>query len=190
MKLPAYALPVLLALALGCASTSTHGVPNLVQVSPQVWRGGQPTTSEGWNYLRGLGVRHVLKLNFPPEGADDLARVVGLDVVELAIEPRTNPPGVVDAVEDVFAMPDKAQLAAIVEQLRGIVADGGSTGGWYIHCKNGHDRTGLAVGMLRVLSGWAHEAAWREMLDRGFHPELIGLLRAWRNFTPANGGAP
>ena len=68
----------------------------------------------------------------------------------------------------------------------------GTTGGWLIHCKNGHDRTGLVVGMLRiVVDGWDKHHAWVEMLDRGYHPELIGLDRAFHDFAnPSSGSRP
>ena len=39
-----------------CSPTVTsHGVPNLVQVEPGIWRSGQPT-ADGWVYLKSLGV--------------------------------------------------------------------------------------------------------------------------------------
>lgn len=40
------------------------------------------------------------------------------------------------------------------------------------------------VGLLRiVVDGWDKHHAWSEMLDRGYHPELIGLDRAFHDFT-------
>jgi hypothetical protein len=39
--------------------------------------------------------------------------------------------------------------------------------------------------MIRVMvDGWDKRRAWQEMLDRGYHPELLGLDRAWWEFSP------
>lgn len=169
----------------GCATTPAldHGVPNLVQVRADVWRAGQPRTLEAWQYLASLGVRHDLKLDFADEGTDDAARAAGIEVVYLPIEPSTKA-GFLDQVEDVFAEPDREILAKIEAVLRRIRDARGTEGGWVIHCFNGHDRTGLVVGMLRIIAdGWDKHHAFSEMLDRGYHPELVGLDRAFHEFT-------
>ena len=60
----------------------------------------------------------------------------------------------------------------------------GSEGVWLVHCQNGHDRTGLVVGLIRiVVDGWEPERAWREMIARGYHDELLGLNWAFREFA-------
>ena len=172
----------LLALLLGCATTTIdHGVPNLVQVRPNVYRSGQPT-DEGWRYLRGLfGSRqaHVLKLNFADEGSDDFARTLGFDIHSLGIEPRTNPDGAIHAVAEVFERPASDVWSEVERQILTIPKiDDGQI--WLIHCVNGHDRTGLAVGHVRVMiEGWSKRDAWKEMIARGYHPELVGLDRQW-----------
>ena len=165
--------------ALACSATSyTHGIPNLVQVRADVWRSGQPVALDQWQYLHSLGVRHSLKLDFDDEGTDDLARVAGIDVYPLGIEPRTDPDGLIPAIAEVFERPAADRIAALKLAIHEIKT--GGKGGWLIHCKNGHDRTGLAVGFVRVIvDGWTKPQAWKEMLARGFHPELVGLLREW-----------
>lgn len=46
----------------------------------------------------------------------------------------------------------------------------------FLHCLHGEDRTGLIVGLYRVVyQGWTPEDAYQEMLDKGFHPILFGL---------------
>jgi len=169
---------------LGCSTTSyNHGVPNLHQVRPNAWRSGQPMTAEAWKYLASLGVKYDLKLDFDDEGSDDLAAAQGITVFYLPIEPSTQA-GLVDSVVDVFAVPDPAKIAQIRALLAKIGEDRLGDGGWIIHCKNGHDRTGLAVGMLRMVAdGWDKHHAFSEMLDMGYHPELIGLDRAFHDFT-------
>jgi len=168
----------------GCATYNyTHGVPNLVQVRPNVWRSGQPATTDAWDYLESIGIRHVLKLDFDEEGLETEAQLRGMEVVSVPIEPTTKA-GFADLVEDVFSEPSAESMAAIINTLQRIKEERGTLGGWLIHCKNGHDRTGLVVGMLRmIVDGWDKHHSWVEMLDRGYHPELIGLDRAFHDFT-------
>jgi len=67
----------------GCSPTIyTRGVPNLVQVGPGLWRSGQPTTIDSWNYLKSLGINHIVKLNFDSEGSDDEATMSPLHVTQ------------------------------------------------------------------------------------------------------------
>jgi protein tyrosine/serine phosphatase len=54
----------------------------------------------------------------------------------------------------------------------------------YVHCKHGQDRTGLMVGLYRVLQqGWAPEKAYEEMKERGFHPFFLGLKHYFHEKT-------
>jgi protein-tyrosine phosphatase len=165
-------------LLFGCSNVIyTNGVPNLYQVNSNVWRSGQPTTIEAWEYLYKIGVRHSVKLNFDTEGTDDLASLVGIEVHKISIEPRTNPSNPWNAVLSIFEKPNKADL----DKIEGIIeVIKKSKEGWVIHCYNGHDRTGYVVGRVRVkIDGWSKKQAWKEMIKKGFHPEIIGLVIAW-----------
>ena len=155
----------------------------MVQVRSDVWRSGQPTTLEQWQYLHDvLGVRQSIKLNFDSEGTDDLARLAGIDVYPVGIEPRTDANGLIPAIVDVIERPAKDRVEELKRIIGEIKVANGSRGVWLVHCKNGHDRTGLAVGFIRVLvDQWTKKQAYEEMLARGFHPELLGLLREWHN---------
>ena len=44
-----------------CQKPPPPEAPNLAQVEPGVWRGGQPT-EQGWRDLRSLGITNVVKL--------------------------------------------------------------------------------------------------------------------------------
>jgi len=176
-------LPLAICLA-GCASLPRydHGVPNLVKVRDNLYRAGQPDTPEAWKYLASLGVTDDVKLDFVDEGDDALAEAYGITVHYVPIEPTTRP-GVLDLVEDVFAMPDPKVLAEIAGLLGEVARGGGKI--WLVHCKNGHDRTGFVVGMARMVAdGWDRHHAWNEMLSLGYHPELIGLDRSFHEFKP------
>jgi len=150
-----------------CTSCATdqiiHGVPNLRQVEPGVWRGGQPN-NEGWIYLKSLGIKRSIKLNTKEEGSDKEAISNGIEVIYLPI----------DYLHQVILKPnsrlvDKAVLAI-------------SNDGTYIHCLHGHDRTGLIVGIYQFkIKKWKKDKAESEMIEYGFHKELYGLWRYWEH---------
>lgn len=142
----------------GCTTMKyTHGVPNLVQVGPGVWRGGQPT-EEGWRYLKqNLGVTNVVKLN---AGEDDCAKAIGMKVTQIPIP-----------FWQMMLGPTRVQINQAV---------GSITSRTYVHCTHGQDRTGLVIGEYRVkVDGWSQSRAYQEMLDKDFHRSLIGLWWFW-----------
>ena len=169
-------LIVLVGLLVGCAKTKdVNGVPNLVQVEPGLWRSGQPTTSAEWAYLKSLGVHHIVKLNFESEGSDGDATAAGLDVHVLSIQPEGDK-DIFDNVTNTFVRPD---VTKVVEAER-IVSRGE---GVLVHCTHGQDRTGLVIGIYRVMhKQMSKDAAYGEMLKNYFHPELHGLHEFWEDF--------
>ncbi len=51
-----------------------------------------------------------------------------------------------------------------------------SKGAILLHCKHGEDRTGMIVGLYRVLvQNWSPKDAYAEMLKTGFHPHYTAL---------------
>lgn len=147
------------------------GVPHFMEVSPGVYRGGQPT-SEGWIFLRSKGVKTVVKLDLPAEGTDEGAQEAGMTVVD-----ASGPPS---ELSNVFGAPTNENLAKAVRSLRDK-----SLRPVFVHCAHGDDRTGLVVGMYRVLEeGWSKPRAYDEMRANGFHPVLRGLHAAWERFDP------
>lgn len=158
-------LSLLFALALtGCATTDklTNGVPNFQQVSPGVYRGGQPTEA-GWVFLRNLGVTNVLKLNLRSEGVDDYAEKLGMTIHWYPI----------DMAHQAFVKPNSNYVWLAV---------GNVHPGTYVHCLHGQDRTGLIVGCERVwVEKWPKDVARREMLELGFHRSLHGLDDFWED---------
>ena len=161
---------------LGLANnTSDHGVANLHLVRKGLWRSAQPQTLADWQYLASLGITKVVKLNFPSEGSDDTAAQAGIQVIVLSIQPEGDK-NLIDNIKDTFVQPNQQALLAGLSIVR-------TGGGVLVHCSHGHDRTGLFVGMVRVLlDGWSKDAAYEEMLEMGFHPELLGLQEFWENF--------
>jgi protein tyrosine/serine phosphatase len=172
-------LLALLALALvGCAVTPvlTNGVPNYAVVEPGLVRGGQPQDINAWRWLESIGVTDVVKLNFEAEASDIDAHAVGLVVHYLPIQPAGDADILTDAVRT-LEEPDRQSIREAIDLLH---ARGTRT--FYVHCQHGQDRTGLVIGEYRVLhEGWITRAAWREMIDHGYHPALLGLDRAWED---------
>jgi protein tyrosine/serine phosphatase len=157
----------------------TGEVPqNFVQVSPGVWRSAQPTNPDEWKYVKSQGVRHVVKLNFDSEGSDADAIAAGLDVHVLSIQPEGDK-DLFDNIKNTFVGPDVAKLI----EAENIIAAGG---GVLVHCTHGQDRTGLVIGLHRVMHEHESKAeAYDEMLRYNFHPELHGLHEFWEDFTGA-----
>lgn len=143
-------------------------VANFYEVDPGVFRSAQPTTPEAWAYIKSRGVRTIVKLNDDSEGSDAGAEALGLEVVRVSIPPKGDLVGV-------FERPDPSKLVVAIAALeRGEVL---------VHCTHGQDRTGLVVGLYRVLHDHRKKSeAYREMRAHGFHPELLGLLDTWEDF--------
>lgn len=136
--------------------------------SGQVYRGSQPYTPGQWQFLKGLGVRTVLKLNYDSEGLD---AAPDMALFKCPMPPRD--------WQDALGRPDAADVARAV----GVLAET-ELYPIYVHCTHGHDRTGLVIGEWRVLHcGWSADAAYQEMKEYGYHWELLDLDRTWWEFV-------
>lgn len=144
-------------------------IANFHEVRDGLYRGGHPD-GKGLDYLKKLGVKTIVDLEigdfieaFPwdIDDEEDGAKSRGITLVrypmsafEAAASDRFD-----HQMDDVLARLDDAQQQPI-----------------YVHCKHGQDRTGLVIGLERVLDeGWQPEDAYDEMLDLGFHPMFFGL---------------
>ena len=142
------------------------------RVSGSVFRSAQPKDLSDWEFIRdALGVDTVCKLNTEAEGSDKGARALGLTVHDLAIPPM-GAEGILHAMAGIFEMPDSGKTDKGLELM--------VAGNCLVHCTMGQDRTGFQCGIYRVrCDGWTREAAWDEMIALGYHPEFMGLDRAW-----------
>lgn len=169
---------LLLAAALaGCASAASTDtvkiIPNFREVAPGVFRGGQPTP-EGWAYLKSKGVKTVIKLNFKEEGDDAEAVRLGMELIDCSGPPSE--------LKNMFSSPKPEALRRAVAVLADLKARP-----VYVHCLHGQDRTGLVIGLHRVLNeGMSKQAAWVEMRRNGFHRSLRGLRSFWKSFDGKN----
>jgi protein tyrosine phosphatase (PTP) superfamily phosphohydrolase (DUF442 family) len=138
------------------------GLPNLHRVSPNLYRGAQPTR-EGLDELRRLGVRTVVSLR-AFHGERHAVTAAGLAYERISFK--------VWHPED----EDMRRFLAVVgDPARQPV---------FVHCLRGSDRTGTAVAVYRVFAeGWSREEAIDEMVRGGFgfnrrFSNLEGYLRS------------
>lgn len=164
--------------------TYTHGVPNLTQVDANVWRSGQISSQEGWDWIAKVAAGrkvHVIKLNFDVEGSDALAQKMDFDVLYVPVQPEGDV-DVLDDLRDTFKQPDPAAIAKAEDQIA-YCLEHSATDLCLAHCTHGQDRTGFLIGEHRVLhDGWTKDRAYKEMLEHNFHPELHGVHEAWESF--------
>jgi tyrosine-protein phosphatase SIW14 len=137
------------------------------RVAPGIFRGARPGAPE-LHRLTALGVRTVVDLEddeVAVAAEAGVARQLGLRFEREPMSPFL-PPNDAE-IDRILAMLDDARLRPV-----------------FVHCKYGEDRTGLVIGLHRVLAqGWAPETAYREMLRYGFHRALIALDHYYKEKT-------
>lgn len=134
-------------------------IPNFYKVEDGIYRGGQPDVA-GVLYLKSLGIKTVIDLNDDLDSWQKESINLSMNYINLAYVPMSGflYPKAIDV--------DKALAALAAKDNRPI----------YIHCLHGQDRTGLMIGIYRVeVEGWSKEKAHEEMMEHGFHPELVPL---------------
>ena len=125
------------------------GVENFGFVSADVWRGGRPTT-QGLQTLAAMGVKTVIDL----EQTDTPAEVPpGVTLVRLPVSRWR--------VQEVDT---QAVLHAIDDNPKPV----------FVHCKQGRDRTGLAIAAYRLSQGMSADDAIAEL--RNFHVNLWWVI--------------
>ena len=105
-----------------------QGIENFGIVSADVWRGARPT-AQGYQALRDMGVRTVIDLELPGQ--------------EPICPPELNPHSLPVSGWHADRVDTAALLALIKESPKPI----------FIHCRQGRDRTGIAVAAYRVSCG-------------------------------------
>lgn len=125
---------------------------NIYELAPGVWRGNHPT-AKGWMQLKTLGIRVVLNLRGESTKPHYIIEKkfcaeLGFELVNIPMSAR--------------AAPKKETLFALIEIFRKIERP------FFIHCKSGADRTGLAAAIfLLVIDELPLEQA-RKMLSPKF----------------------
>ena len=131
------------------------GLPNLHQVSEDLYRGAQPS-AEGMKQLEQLGVKTVVNLRSSHSDRDELKGT------SLAYE----------HIEMTAWNPESKDIVRFLK----IVSDSNSVP-VFVHCQHGADRTGLMCAIYRiVVQGWSKDEAIKEMTEGDF-----GFHEIWRN---------
>ena len=132
-----------------------EGLPNLHQVTPTLYRGGQPTAA-GMQQLKAVGVKTVVNLR---SFSSDRGEIGDTGLV----------------YEHIYMKAWHPEREEIIRFLQ-IVTDKDRTP-VFVHCQHGADRTGLMCANYRVaVCGWTKEEAIREMTQGGF-----GHHRIWKD---------
>lgn len=147
-------------------STSAATIRPLEQVNAKIWRSGRPTM-DSLKQAYANGVRIIIDLEDNQNAValeSTAAQQIGFKFYSFPMSAMTGP---TDAqVNQILAMLKNAPAATLV------------------HCHHGEDRSGLIIGLERVfIEGWTAQAAYTEMLNKGFHRQLVALDQYFRSKT-------
>lgn len=149
----------MLALGLFCADAEAK-IQRFIKVDDGFYRGSQPENEADYEQLKKLGVRTLVNLRTSDDNIEREARLAarfGLKLVSVPLSAIT-PPSDRD-INQVLADVRDPSLKPV-----------------FLHCRHGKDRTGLIVGLYRVLfEGWGRRKAHEEMKAVGFSSWLLGL---------------
>jgi uncharacterized protein (TIGR01244 family) len=171
--LPCFIVALAAALLAGCSTVGQNatGIQNFAQVSPDLYRGAQPTAA-GFKMLAARHVKTVVNLRDTDETDPNEAQLVK------------------DAGMKYYALPQDADKASLkdVEDFLAIVATAPRP--IFVHCHAGRDRTGLAVAAYRVcVQKWTAQAAKKELYSYGHYwalfPRIREVVTAVGQATPA-----
>jgi protein tyrosine/serine phosphatase len=134
------------------------GLANLHRVSPDLYRGAQPT-GEGMRELKNMGVRTVVDLRSFHSDRDQIGQT-GLAYTDIPM--KAWHPEDEDVVRFLRIATDRDRVPV------------------FVHCQQGSDRAGIVCAAYRVVvQGWTKQEAIREMTEGGFgfHEGLGNLVR-------------
>lgn len=141
-------------------------VINFERVSPTLMRGGAPSV-QALKELKSAGVKTIVNLRGDGGASkreERAAKEIGLDYYNI-------PMG--------YADPNLAKVSSVLDIMRDPAKQP-----VYLHCMHGADRTGMMVGIHRILSdGWQFDKAYSEMRTHHFKPFLIPMRRTVQAFA-------
>jgi protein tyrosine/serine phosphatase len=131
------------------------GVPNLHQVSTNLYRSAQPT-ADGMRNLKRRGIETVVNLRAFHSDRDEI-KDTGL------------------GYEHIYMAAWHPERKEVVRFLQ--IATNPKRTPVLVHCQHGADRTGTMCALYRIaVQGWTKEEAIREMTKGGF-----GFHKVWKN---------
>lgn len=141
------------------------GLPNFGQVTPILYRGGQPNRL-GYEKLAKMGVDIVVDLRLTKKGEESRAvKKLGMQYVSIPWH---------------CYLPRDAQFARFLMILRE-----NPKKRVFVHCRYGDDRTGMMIAAYRMtVEGWNPEEARKEMEKFGFHRLICPALGHYEKSFP------
>lgn len=142
-----------------CISLNVFAVPNEFDVNHEIKRGGRPTMSD-LDTLKRDGFKTIINLENKAEVISKekaYAKKLGFNYLVSELDTQETPNDQqIEKVLEVLMDPSQQPV--------------------YIHCFHGQDRTGMVIGIYRVLADhWSQDEAYKEMVNLGFHPKYIKL---------------
>lgn len=141
-------------------------ISNFQKVNDNLYRGGRPSFSDLQD-LKAAGVKTILNLRMDGDGEESEAQ----NVQQLGMKYVNE--------EFAFGKPDLRK----VERVLNVMNDPANFP-VYIHCRQGADRTGMMVGIYRVLNdGWSWDQVWDEMKGHHFKFFLTAMKNTVKQFS-------
>ena len=137
-------------------------VGNFGQMDDNFFRGAQPLP-EDYKALADLGIKTIVDLrNDPTTYEKSAAEAVGIKYVNIPMSG--------------WKSPSDADLEAFLK-----LANDPSTGKFFVHCKAGIHRTGVAGAVYRMTKyDWGYDQAYQEMKNYNFSSGLVhGSLKSY-----------
>lgn len=146
------------------------GLPNFGEVSPHLFRGGQPG-ADGLKALRKMGVSIIVDMRGSKSSHEEVAvRELGMKYISM---PWHCP------------FPTDALFARFLKVIRD-----NRNKKIFVHCRLGDDRTGMAIAAYRMANeGWSAEEALKEMEEFGFtgvHHFICPTLQSYEKHFPSH----
>jgi len=149
--------------SVAAAQPALHGITNFGQVTPMLFRGGQPN-SEGYRELKQMGIDTVVSFRHE-KGENTLERraveSLGMRFVSMPWHAWDQPTG--QQLSQFFALLRSSPQSKV-----------------YVHCQQGRDRTGTMVALYRVaMDHWCPASAVAEMKAYHYHHFFFPQLETY-----------
>jgi len=132
-------------------------VPRFRQVTPGLYRGGQPSPA-GFEFLKWRGIKAVINLRAEHDERETVQKL-GMKYFYFPMNARDRIPDA--TIEAFFAAVNNPENHPV-----------------FVHCRRGADRTGFMMGLYRIAhQGWDGQAAYREARALGMRWWYRGLKK-------------